>query len=120
MWEVLRRQVEERPGGVAVTVGVRRDRLDLFLRVSAPHLAEQPDPDPEAVPAAECAADRVPVRLVYPSVRAARQLLCFADQAEVIDPPEVRAELREAAASVEALYRGAGPAVSPASGGGRS
>ncbi len=41
-WEVLRRQVEERPGGIDVTVRVRRDRLDLFLRRMASSLVSLP------------------------------------------------------------------------------
>ncbi|MET8077444.1 hypothetical protein [Streptomyces sp. NPDC005303] len=36
--EALRRQVEERPGGIEVTVRVRRDRLDLFARLMVPYL----------------------------------------------------------------------------------
>lgn len=35
-WEVLRRRVEERPGGIDVTVRVRRDRLDLFCAADGP------------------------------------------------------------------------------------
>lgn len=42
VWEVLRRQVEDRPGGIDVTVRVRRDRLDLFLRLMASSLVSLP------------------------------------------------------------------------------
>nr|BFD82565.1 YafY family protein [Streptomyces sp. Xyl84] len=100
-WEVLRRRVEERPGGLDVTVRVRRERLDMFLRLYGPSLAEHPDEGGEG--------EWVTARLSYASVRAVRQLLGFCDQVEVVAPPEARAELLAAAASVTGLYeRGAG------------
>ncbi|KAB1143667.1 YafY family transcriptional regulator [Streptomyces luteolifulvus] len=99
VWEVLRRQVEERPGGLDVTVRVRRDRLDMFLRVLASALSDLPDDDGES--------EWVSARLSYGVVRETRQLLPFADAVEVLSPPQVREELRAAAASVTALYQGA-------------
>ena len=96
-WEELRRQVEERPGGVDITVRVRRDRLDMFLRINAWSLAELPEDDGESA--------WVTARLSYGSVRQTRQLLVFSDSVEVRSPPEVREELQAAAASVTALYR---------------
>ncbi|MEV5879803.1 YafY family protein [Streptomyces sp. NPDC052101] len=101
-WEVLRRQVEEREGGIEVTVRVRRERLDMFRRVAAAHLAAGPDDDGES--------EWVTARLAYPVLGAVRQLLAFADHVEVLDPPEARAELLAAARSVTALYqRAPGP-----------
>ncbi|GAA2513004.1 YafY family protein [Streptomyces longisporus] len=100
VWEVLRRQVEERPGGLDVTVRVRRDRLDMFLRLHAAQLAELPEDDGEA--------EWVTARLSYGVVGQARQLLQFADHVEVLSPPEVRAELAAAAASVTDLYQRVG------------
>ncbi|MEU1185263.1 YafY family protein [Streptomyces sp. NPDC005820] len=97
-WEVLRRRVEERPAGVDVTVRVRRDRLDMFLRLNAPALVELPEEE-----GGEGAW--VTARLSYPSLPAARQLLAFTDRVEVLSPPEVREELRAAAASVTELYQ---------------
>ncbi|WP_340376082.1 YafY family protein [Streptomyces sp. SS7] len=97
-WEVLRRQVEERPAGVDVTVRVRRERLDMFLRMSAPALVELPEGDSHG-------DDWVTARLSYPSVPATRQLLAFSDRVEVLAPPQVREELRAAAASVTELYQ---------------
>ncbi|ANP49629.1 putative DNA-binding transcriptional regulator YafY [Streptomyces griseochromogenes] len=98
VWEVLRRQVEERPeDGIEVTVRVRRERLDMFQRIAAPMLTEPPDDDGES--------DWVTARLSYPALVAVRQLLAFADQVEVLDPPEARAELVRAARSVTALYQ---------------
>lgn len=96
VWEGLRRQVEERPGGVDVTARVRRDRLDLFLRLNAFWLAAPPEDGG--------AGEWVTVRLAYGDVREARQLLQFGDRVEVLSPPEVREELARAAASVAELY----------------
>ncbi|MDQ1048759.1 YafY family protein [Streptomyces sp. V4I2] len=96
VWEVLRRQVEERPGGLDVTVRVRRDRLDLFLRISASSLVELPDDDGESA--------WVTARLSYGVLGEARQLLQFSDRVEVLSPPEVREELARAAAAVTDLY----------------
>ncbi|MGW1912455.1 helix-turn-helix transcriptional regulator [Streptomyces sp. NPDC002076] len=99
VWELLRRQVEERPeGGTEVTVRVRRARLDMFQRVLAAQLTELPDDDGES--------EWVTARLVFPVLRAVRQLLAFSDQVELLDPPEARVELLAAARSVTALYQG--------------
>ncbi|MEU6480516.1 YafY family protein [Streptomyces sp. NPDC047017] len=99
-WEALRRQVEARPGGLDVTVRVRRARLDMFLRMHGPSLTEHPDDSGEG--------EWITARLSYGSVRAVRQLLGFSDQVEVVAPPGARAELRAALASVTGLYgRGA-------------
>ena len=102
-WEVLRRQVEQRPGGIDVTVRVRRDRLDMFLRLNASQLAEQPEEQPEEQPDDD--GEWVTARLSYGFVGEARQLLAFGDQVEVLSPPEVRAELAAVAASVTGLYQ---------------
>jgi predicted DNA-binding transcriptional regulator YafY len=101
VWEVLRRGVEERPGGLDVTARVRRDRLDLFLRINRPWLAADPqDPADDG--------EWVTVRLSYGVLGEARGLLQFADHVEVVSPPEVRAELARAAAAVTGLYAGDG------------
>ncbi|WP_405670685.1 hypothetical protein [Streptomyces sp. NBC_01530] len=47
----------------------------------------------------------VTARLSYGFVRESRQLLAFTDGVEVCSPPEVRAELVAAAASVTDLYQ---------------
>ncbi|POX52343.1 DNA-binding transcriptional regulator [Streptomyces sp. Ru71] len=96
VWEVLRRQVEERPGGLEVVVRVRRDRLGMFQRMMAATLVEPPDDDGRG--------DWVTARLSYGVVAEARQLLAFSDRVEVLSPPEVRAELARAARSVTELY----------------
>ncbi|MFJ3235365.1 helix-turn-helix transcriptional regulator [Streptomyces sp. NPDC086787] len=97
VWDVLRRGVEERPGGIEVTVRVRRESLDMFRRVLAPALT--------GLPADDGADEWATARLSFPALRAARQLLAFADQVEVVSPPEVRAELAAAARSVTDLYQ---------------
>ncbi|MFF4489202.1 helix-turn-helix transcriptional regulator [Streptomyces sp. NPDC001544] len=97
VWEVLRRQVEEPPGGLEVSVRVRREFLDMFVRMTASSLAEVPEDTGEE--------EWVTARLTYPFVRATRQLLAFSDAVEVLAPPEARAELLAAARSVTDLYR---------------
>jgi predicted DNA-binding transcriptional regulator YafY len=100
VWEVLRRQVEDMPQGIEVTVRVRRERLDMFQRMAAAHLTALPDDDG--------VSDWVTAKLAFPVLRAVRQLLAFSDQVELLDPPEARAELLAGARSVTALYQ-AGP-----------
>lgn len=116
VWEVLRRQVQDRPTNVRVSARVKADRLDLFLRIHAGMLAEEP----------VAAGEWTRLELAVPSVMAARALLAFGESVEILSPPEARAELARAAAAVVELYGagGAGPAgggevpVNPASDGG--
>jgi len=95
-WEVLRRQVEERPGGLEVTVRVQRSRLDMFLRLNASALSELPEDDGTS--------EWVIARLSHGSIREARTLLAFGDTVEVLAPAEVREELAGTAAAISALY----------------
>ncbi|MFI1763259.1 helix-turn-helix transcriptional regulator [Streptomyces sp. NPDC020800] len=98
VWEVLRRQVEERAEDViGLTVRVRRACLDRFRRLVAAQLTELPDDDGES--------EWVTARLSYPTLPAVRQLLPFSDEVEILDPPEARAELLLAARRVTDLYR---------------
>ncbi|WDM15359.1 WYL domain-containing protein [Streptomyces lavenduligriseus] len=99
-WEELRRRVEEREGGVEVTVRVRREVADMFRRMAAAQLTAEPEDDGES--------PWVTARLTYPVLRAVRQLLAFSDRVELLDPPEARAELVAGARSVLALYGEAG------------
>ena len=98
LWESLRRQVEDRPGGLAVLVRVRREWLDMLARICAANLTE-PAADVEAV-----GDEWVQVRLRFPAVPAARTLLSFGGNVEVVSPPEVRADLASVAADVVARY----------------
>ncbi|MGC0329390.1 putative DNA-binding transcriptional regulator YafY [Streptomyces sp. SAI-170] len=105
VWEALRREVEKRRGGLEVTARVRRDRLDLFLRLNAPWLTGRPAEE-------DTDGDWITVRLAYEVLGEARQLLQFGDRVEVLEPAEVREELARAARAVAELYGGG---VSPAS-----
>jgi predicted DNA-binding transcriptional regulator YafY len=98
LWGQLRRQVEERPAKVLVLARVRREWLDIFGRMCAGNLVGSVA---EAEPAGE---DWVQVRLRYGAVPAARTLLSFGANVEVVSPPEVQADLAEQAADVMALY----------------
>ncbi|MFF1677226.1 helix-turn-helix transcriptional regulator [Streptomyces sp. NPDC058256] len=97
-WEVLRRRVEERPGGLDVTVRVQRSRLDLFLRLNAASLTALPEDDGESA--------WVTAHLSYGFIREARTLLAFGDAVEVLTPSEVREELAGTAAAISALHEG--------------
>ncbi|MFH8796745.1 helix-turn-helix transcriptional regulator [Streptomyces sp. NPDC017941] len=122
VWELLKRQVERRTGGIEVTARVRRDRFGRFLRLHAGALTELVDEGAEGsggragvqggwgraggVGDGGGAGEWVAVRLVCEEVRAARVLLAFSDAVEVLSPPEVREELARAAAAVSDLYEG--------------
>ena len=96
LWRALRRQVEERPAPLAVLARVRRDWLGLFRRICAAHLVDGEDDDGGDDP------EWAVVRLRFGGVPAARMLLSFGGDAEVVSPPEVRADLAAvAAATVE-------------------
>jgi predicted DNA-binding transcriptional regulator YafY len=95
LWGSLRREVEDRPAPLEVVVRVRREWLDLFGRMCAAHL-DGP------LPAAD--GEWTQVRLRYPGVRAARPLLSFGGNVEVLSPEPVRADLAGVAAEVIAQY----------------
>ncbi|MFE7706240.1 helix-turn-helix transcriptional regulator [Streptomyces sp. NPDC057486] len=97
VWEGLRRQVEERPGGVRLRVRVRRSRLDLFVRLHAGVLAGGPHPDPDE-------GEWLFAELAVPSVEWARSLLAFGPNLEVLSPPEARTVVARHAAAVTRLY----------------
>ncbi|MFF3291501.1 helix-turn-helix transcriptional regulator [Streptomyces sp. NPDC003023] len=97
VWEVLRRQVEERPAGERVVVLVRDERLDLFLRIQAAQVAGVAEPHGDGW-------SRVP--LLLPAPGAVRTLLAFGESVEVLEPAEAREILAEAAAAVVEMYRG--------------
>ncbi|MFJ4717204.1 helix-turn-helix transcriptional regulator [Streptomyces sp. NPDC088785] len=105
-WAVLKRRVEERPGGIAVTARVHRSRYDLFLKMAGASLTEHPDPDDlHDADADDADADEwITVRLGYGVLGATRTLLPFAAHLEVLDPPEVREELARCAAEITRLY----------------
>jgi len=95
LWASLRREVEERPAPLEVTVRVRREWLDLFGRMCAAHLT---GPLPRAT------EEWAQVRLRFAAVKAARTLLSFGANVEVMSPASVRADLAAVAAEVVACY----------------
>ncbi|MEU5545436.1 WYL domain-containing protein [Streptomyces sioyaensis] len=102
VWQQLRRQVEDRPADVRVTARIRRDRLDLAVRILGGALTGPPRTgDGEG---AEAEDGWAVIELAYPVVRAVRQLLQFGDSLEVLDPPEARRVMAEAAAALTAVY----------------
>ncbi|QHC25929.1 helix-turn-helix transcriptional regulator [Streptomyces sp. GS7] len=104
VWQVLRREVEERPADVRITARIRPDRLDLAVRIlggalTGPPRTDDPEGDGWAV-----------IELAYPVLPAVRQLLQFGDTLEVLHPPEARRVLARAAADLTALYAADAPA----------
>ena len=123
LWEQLRQQVEERPGRVPVLARVRRSRLDMLLRICAPDVVSVDPPDGAARSAGEAGdddgqhgdGDWARVELRFPVTIAARTLLSFGTDVEVLSPAEVRDDLRATAAAVVASYApGAGTTSFPA------
>ncbi|NYI05472.1 helix-turn-helix transcriptional regulator [Allostreptomyces psammosilenae] len=115
VWQALRREVEERPAAVRVRVRVRRSRWDMFLRIVGALLVEPPVTGPSAPDgrgwdqgdqgdAADPGEEWVTAEVGYPVLAAVCHLLQFGPDVEVVEPPEARRRLAEAAASVLALY----------------
>jgi hypothetical protein len=71
----------------------------MFGRICAANL------DGPVLPVADADGDWATVRLRFAAVPAARTLLSFGGNVEVVLPPEVRADLASAAADVITLYR---------------
>ncbi|MFE3652197.1 helix-turn-helix transcriptional regulator [Streptomyces sp. NPDC059152] len=126
VWAQLRRQVEERPAPVRVTARIRRERLDLAVRIlggaltGPPRTGDATDGEEGAGgdggprPAAE--DGWAVLELGYPVLSAVRQLLQFGDSLEVLDPPEARRVLADAAAALTGLYAADGTADGAADG----
>ena len=95
LWASLRREVEDRPAPLEVVVRVRREWLDMFGRMCAAHLDG---------PLPEVAGEWTQVRLRYAGVKAARPLLSFGANVQVVSPASVRADLAAVAAEVVACY----------------
>ncbi|MGY5129268.1 helix-turn-helix transcriptional regulator [Streptomyces nigrescens] len=113
VWQQLRRQVEDRPADVRVTARIRRERLDLAVRILGGALTGPPRTgdgheagDGEPAGAGDGWAT---LELAYPVLPAVRQLLQFGDSLEVLAPPEARRVMAEAAAAVTAVYAGDTP-----------
>ncbi len=131
VWAQLRRQVEERPAPVRVTARIRRERLDLAVRIlggaltAPPRFVEPTEAEQRTDGPGEAngtngtngadatgksgGTDRATggwavLELGYPVLSAVRQLLQFGDSLEVLDPPEARRVLADAAAALTTLY----------------
>ena len=78
----------------------------MFRRICAAYLAEEPGGLGDSGLGDSGAADGewVVVRLRFAAVGAARTLLSFGGDVEVVSPPEVRADLAAVAAEVAARY----------------
>jgi predicted DNA-binding transcriptional regulator YafY len=95
-WSKLRRQVEDKPTPIHVVARVRREILDMFCRMNTQHLAGSPhlDDDP----------GWAHVELRFRGVPAARPLLAYGADIQVISPAEVRADLATIATQALACY----------------
>ncbi|GAA2791630.1 WYL domain-containing protein [Kitasatospora paracochleata] len=94
-WGVLRAQVERVRDDVRVTARVRREQLARLLRIHGASLLGPPVDE---------GGPWVGVEFGFADVRAARALLAFGGEVEVLDPPEARAILAEVAAEVLRRY----------------
>ncbi|MGY4958515.1 helix-turn-helix transcriptional regulator [Streptomyces nigrescens] len=104
VWQQLRRQVEDRPAEVRVTARIRRERLDLAVRILGGALT-----GPPRTGDGDEGGDWATLDLAYPVLPAVRQLLQFGDTLEVLAPPEARRVMAEAAAALTAVYAGDTP-----------
>lgn len=124
VWQQLRRQVEDRPADVRVTARIRRDRLDLAVRILGGALTGPPrtgdgegtgdeaggadgegtGDEAGSADGADTGTGWATIELAYPVLGAVRQLLQFGDSLEVLDPPEARQVMAEAAAALTAVY----------------
>ncbi|MFD7473022.1 hypothetical protein ACFV8Z_12735 [Streptomyces sp. NPDC059837] len=91
--------MKRRPGGLDVTVRVRRSRLDMFLSGSTRAPSRR-----FWRPTAR--AGGFWAHPSYGVAREARTPLAFVDTAEVVPPPEVRAEPAGAEAAIGAAHGG--------------
>ncbi len=104
VWQQLRRQVEDRPADVRVTARIRRERLDLAVRILGGALT-----GPPRTGDGDEGGNWATLDLAYPVLPAVRQLLQFGDTLEVLAPPEARRVMAEAAAALTAVYAGDTP-----------
>jgi predicted DNA-binding transcriptional regulator YafY len=114
LWDELRRRVDEKPMPVRVVARVRRARLDLVRGVCGANLVSvSPAPAADRAPGAASPAEQAgntewaEAELRFPVAMAARILLSFGADVEVVSPPEVRDDLVAVAAEVVRAARGA-------------
>jgi predicted DNA-binding transcriptional regulator YafY len=104
LWASLRREVEARPAPLEVLVRVRREWLEMFGRICAANLTGPLPAATEDGPPPAATGDWIELRLRFAAVKATRTLLSFGANAEVMSPPEVRAELAAVASEIVELY----------------
>ncbi|GAB2618182.1 YafY family protein [Streptomyces capparidis] len=97
VWHDLRREVEDRGGGVTITVRLRREWQDRVTRIAGGYFAGPPVPEPGD-------GEWLRVEVVYPVVAAVRHLLQFGPDVQVVAPAEARAELSRAITELAELY----------------
>jgi predicted DNA-binding transcriptional regulator YafY len=95
VWTLLRDQIERVPEGPRVRIRIRRGSLDMLLRIHGTRVTAPPVLDD---------GEWAELVLVFPVIRAARTLLSFGTDIEVLTPPEARTELAHAATEVARLY----------------
>lgn len=105
LWEQLRQQVEQRPGRISVEVRVRRLRLDMLLRICAPDVVSVDSTHDGAADDERPGGAWVRVQMRFPVITAARILLSFGTDVEVLSPPQVREDLRATAAAIAVSYQ---------------
>ena len=94
VWETLRRNIDDYPVPVAVTVRVRDETLPLFLRFHAADLAAPPQPG----------SGWSTVELRFRSLLSAQPLLSFGPDIEVLAPDELRRHLAATAKATAQVY----------------
>ncbi|QIY57117.1 YafY family transcriptional regulator [Streptomyces sp. RPA4-5] len=111
VWQQLRRQVEDRPAEVRVTARIRRERLDLAVRILGGALTGPPRTgngegagDGDGTSDGSGDGGWATLDLAFPVLPAVRQLLQFGDSLEVLAPPAARRVMAEAAAALTAVY----------------
>lgn len=116
VWQQLRRQVEDRPAEVRVTARIRRERLDLAVRILGGALTGPPrtgdgdgtgdgdDGSGDGTGDGSGDGGWATLDLAFPVLPAVRQLLQFGDSLEVLAPPAARRVMAEAAAALTAVY----------------
>jgi predicted DNA-binding transcriptional regulator YafY len=97
VWNELRRQVEDRRGGIRVDLRVRRQRLDMVTRIAGAFFTGPPTP-------ADGEPEWMDAQVSYPVIEAVRHLLQFGTAIEVTGPTEARAEMHRASNEISALY----------------
>jgi predicted DNA-binding transcriptional regulator YafY len=101
VWDELKRGIDEAPADVAVVVRVRHRILGWFLRL---HQADLASPPPSAASGESDTAEWVELKLRFRALGAARPLLAFGTDVEVLSPPQLRTELARVARDIAGLY----------------